>query len=342
MNNINDDTGGDMMASSKALLMLIKAHLDNDTTTFRRVALQIAAKEASSGHTKVAKEIRELIDNCSPIMGQRSGLSNSSFNGNQNEKVDELLHAYYPKDRLKEMVLDTETRQQLQRILHEWHERRNLEAYGLNFTKKIMLIGPPGCGKTMSANVIASELALPLFVVKTEGIMSRYLGESAIHLKNIFEIIKGRKGVYLFDEFDSIGTTRGDAKDIGEIRRVLSSFLMMLEEFNSESIIIAATNYEHTLDWALFRRFDSIIHYKNPDERHSIELIKLKLRNFEVDNIEWGNVKNYVAGLSYAEITQATMGAVKTAILSGTNKVTEDILIDSLQKRVNMWSFRNV
>lgn len=329
------------MASSKTLITLIKAHLDNDTTTFRRVALQIASKEASAGHNKVCNEIRELIDNCSPIVGQNID-TNVKFKERKNvHPMDELLSASYPKERLKEMVLDKDTYTEIQRILHEWNQRRSLEEYGLSCRKKILLIGPPGCGKTMSAKVIASELALPLFVVKFEGLISRYLGETSVQLKNIFDTMKTTKGVYLFDEFDAIGTTRGDLKENGEIRRVLSTFLIMLEEFNEDSLIIAATNYEQNLDWALFRRFDSIIHYTNPNEKHAIQLIKNKLKNFQTEDIDWNILKKYVQSLSYAELTQATTEAIKTTILSGENILTQQILEESLSKRKNMWSFRN-
>ena len=333
--------GGDKMATFQSVKMLIKAHLENDTTTFRRVALQIAAKESNAGHTKISKEIKELIENTPSRVGQSAGAIISSKR-KANVNVEQLLTSNYPTDNLKDMVLNTKTKDELVRLLLEWRQRRNLESYGLNCRKKILLTGPPGCGKTMSASVIAGELTLPLFVVKLEGLISRYLGETSIHLKNIFDMMESTPGVYLFDEFDSIGSTRGDSKEVGEIRRILSSFLIMLEEFNGDSIIVAATNYENNLDWALFRRFDSVIKYTKPTKEECIGLIKLKIRNFEVEKIDWNNIVTYAEGLSYAEITKATMEAIKTTILNNNNVLTEQLLALALRQRKNMYTIKDI
>lgn len=326
--------GGGNMASSEAIKKLIKAHLNNDTTEFRRVSLQIAAKEASSGHTKVANEIRELVDNVSPVLGQTTDINviPKKFQLN-NSELKGLLKSSYTKEKLKDMILDDETKIELEKILIEWKKRRVLESYGLECRKKILLIGPPGCGKTMSAKAIAGELSLPLFSVKLDGLISRYLGETSIHLRNIFDEMRKTQGVYLFDEFDSIGNTRNDFKDVGEIRRVLSSFLIMLEEFDGDSIIIAATNYEKNLDWALFRRFDSIIKYSKPETEDAIKLIKLKLRNFDTKNINWNNIKQYCNQLSYSEITKAVLESIKISVLNDNKKIDEKVLKEELMYR---------
>lgn len=143
-----------------------------------------------------------------------------------------------------------------------------------------MLIGPPETGKTLTASVLASELGLPLFIVKLESLMTKYMGETAGKLRLIFDAIQQTRGVYLFDEFDSIGSQRGNTNDVGEIRRVLNSFLQMIEQDTSDSLLIAATNHSELLDHALFRRFDDLIEYDLPEKKEIIAALKSKLAVF--------------------------------------------------------------
>ena len=142
------------------------------------------------------------------------------------------------------------------------------------------MIGRPGTGKTLTASALAGELGLPLFVVRLDGLITKFMGETAAKLRLIFEVLNQTRGVYLFDEFDSIGSTRGLSNDVGEIRRVLNSFLQMVDQDNSDSLIIAATNHVGILDRALFRRFDDVIEYDLPDRARIIETLKAKLSAF--------------------------------------------------------------
>ena len=170
----------------------------------------------------------------------------------------------YPKTRLNDLVLAPRTRKVLERVIREHKTIRDIRAHGLAPRKKLLLVGPPGTGKTMTASAIAGELALPLFTVRLNQLITRYMGETAAKLRLVFDAIAQTRAVYLFDEFDSIGSERGLSNDVGEIRRVVNSFLQMVEHDTSDSLIIAATNHPKILDGALFRRFDDIIRYIFP------------------------------------------------------------------------------
>lgn len=329
--------GGIPVAKADTIKALIKAHIHGDNNRFRQVALQLAAREASLGHAKVAQEIRELVDNVQPVLGQRveripPELRLSLPKGN----VADLLQASYPKDRLRDMVLADNTRKSLERVITEWRNSQLLHSHGLEKRIKLLLVGPPGCGKTMSARVLAGELGLPLFVVKLEGLISRYLGETSVHLRSIFNAMCETPGVYLFDEFDSIGTTRGDQRDVGEVRRVLSTFLILLEGFRGDSLVVAATNYEQVLDTALFRRFDDVVRFPLPEKNEIRELLQLKIKGFRVDSIDWDRISEVAVGMSYAEVTKALTEAVKTVLLSGEKKLTEAVLLSAIKARKSM------
>ena len=324
------------MAGAEYLKNLIKAHINGDHNKFRQIALQIAAKEASLGHGKVAKEIRELIDNVSPMLGQHTGNVPPELKISAKSNISDLLHSSYPKERLYDIVLLPKTESSIHRIIDEWRNRNNLESHGLHCKSKLLLIGPPGCGKTLSARVLAGELGLPLFVVKLEGLISRYLGETAVHLRNIFNAITNTNGIYLFDEFDSIGTNRGDQRDVGEIRRVLSTFLILLEGFIGNSIIIAATNHEHMLDKALFRRFDDVIEFPMPSEKSAEKLILNKLQCVEKENLNWNALAKETKGMSYAEISKAITESLKTSVLNKYKKIKQNVIIESILRRKEM------
>jgi SpoVK/Ycf46/Vps4 family AAA+-type ATPase len=149
----------------------------------------------------------------------------------------------------------------LERVLTEQRERDRLREHGFSPMRKLLLVGPPGTGKTMTAAALAGEMGLPLFSIQLDGLITKYMGETAAKLRLVFDAIQSTRGVYLFDEFDALGGERGSKNDVGEIRRVLNSFLQFLEQDDSDSIVLGATNHVGLLDRALFRRFDAVLEY---------------------------------------------------------------------------------
>ena len=175
----------------------------------------------------------------------------------------------------------------------------------------------------MTASVLAGELGLPLFQVRLDGLITRYMGETAGKLRQIFEATERTRGVYFFDEFDAIGSQRNVANDVGEVRRILNSFLQMIEQDQSHSLIVAATNHPEILDHALFRRFDEVLHYDLPDEAHIASVLRSRLGKMAGKGICWKRLAGDAVGLSYAEVVRASDETLKEALLEARKEVTE-------------------
>ena len=244
-----------------------------------------------------------------------------------------LLSVSYPETRLGDMVLTEEIWLRLERILREQRGRQKLQAHGLQPRRKILLVGPPGSGKTMTASALAGELHLPLYTLLLHGLITKFMGETAAKLRLVFDALAEQRGVYLFDEFDAIGGQRSTGNDVGEIRRVLNSFLQFLEQDESQSLIIAATNHPEALDGALFRRFDDVIEYTVPPRDLIHRMLQNKLATFEVTDLDWNAVANAAEGLSYADVAHAGEAAAKEAVLRDTLRIETSALTGALQDR---------
>ena len=252
------------MARSEQIKALISSHLKDDSEHFVTVALQLAANEARNGRSAFAKEIRGLIDS-----GKRSPMRVISISG----ELDDLVRQQPVSSKYGSLVVSRNLQKQLDRIAHEFFHVEKLAKFGLGNRRKILLSGPPGTGKTMTANALAKRISLPLFVVQIDRLVTKYLGETSAKLRQVFTMIRERKGDYFFDEFDAIGAERG-GDDVGEMRRVLNALLQFIENEDSQSLIIAATNRVTSLDLALFRRFDDLLCYEKPKKKEMQILIK--------------------------------------------------------------------
>lgn len=320
------------MASAEQLKALIKSHISRDEGQFYSVAMQVAAYEAKRGHGNLAMELRDMIDAAKarlvpgesgkliPLAKPRGELAN-------------LLSVTYPKSRILDMVLDDKALRQLQQVIKEQHLFARIREHGLAPRRKLLLVGPPGTGKTMTASVLAGELGIPLFLVRLDSLITKFMGETAAKLRQVFDSITDMRGVYFFDEFDAIGSQRGLANDVGEIRRVLNSFLQMIEHDQSNSLIVAATNHPEILDYALFRRFDDVIEFKLPTPDQIIGLIHARLGSFLPKRLAVKAVAARAEGLSCAEICRAVDGAIKEAIMHNQALVKEANLNHMLEER---------
>lgn len=321
------------MASAEQLKALVKSHIDQDDRHFFSVAMQVAAREAKVGHGKLAQELRDMIDAAKARMpsGEQAGklLPLARPRG----ELANLLTASYPKNRLADMVLDVEVAEQLARILKEQKLHSRIHEHGLSPRRKLLLVGPPGTGKTMTASVLAGELGIPLFSVRLDALITKFMGETAAKLRQIFDAIGEVRGVYFFDEFDAIGSQRGLANDVGEIRRVLNSFLQMIESDQSHSLIVAATNHAEILDYALFRRFDDVIEYKLPTATQAAKLIQSRLGKFAPKPFPIKAITAKADGLSYAEIRRAVDESIKEAVMHDEERVKPDVLTRAFDER---------
>jgi SpoVK/Ycf46/Vps4 family AAA+-type ATPase len=231
------------------------------------------------------------------------------------------------------MVLSPETRAKLDRVIREHRSVRPIRSHGLSPRRKLLLVGKPGTGKTLTASALAGDLGLPLFVVHLDGLITKFMGETAAKLRLVFDAMSKTRAVYLFDEFDSIGSERGLGNDVGEIRRVVSSFLQMVEQDNSDSLVIAATNHIKLLDRALFRRFDDLIRFELPNSALARLVLKSRLSSFHPEKINFTAAARVASGLSYADITRATEDAIKNALINNRDAVAQADLIAALKER---------
>lgn len=321
----------DDVATAQQLKSLVRSYTAGDDDHFISVALQIAAHSAKKGNAKLAQELRDLVDDIKRRQAQAS--SQTVPIAQPPGQLAGLLASSYPKTRLSEMVLAPATQKPLSRVIHEYRHQDELRAHGLSARRKLLLIGPPGCGKTMTARALAGELHLPLFSVELHGLISKFMGETAAKLHVLFSSMNEARGVYLFDEFDAIGADRGSLNDVGEARRILNSFLQFLENDESDSIIVAATNYVEMLDSALFRRFDDVIRYSLPAEQEAESLIRNRLHAFLPSRVAWKKLKSESTGLSHAEIARACDDAAKQCVIEGKEKISVPELLDFLTER---------
>ncbi len=312
------------MATADQLKSLIRTHLNDQPERFYTTALQVAAHEAKNGHTSLAYEIRTLVDKAKSRPGRLIQFT---------PDLSGLVISSEPKDRLSALVLSVEMKSRIERILSEYKQKSKLVPHGLMHRRKILLTGPPGTGKTLSASVLAGELKLPLYTVMMDKLVTKFMGETSAKLRQVFDFIKEQQGVFLFDEFDAIGGERNRVDDVGEMRRVLNSFLQFIENNTSDSLIVAATNNLRILDQALFRRFDDILHYHKPTVGEIERVINNRLGTFRPKSIHLKSMCETALSLSHAEITQACDDATKETILSDENTVTEKLLKQMIQER---------
>lgn len=325
------------MATAEQLKALLRSYVDGDGDQFLTVSMQVAASAARRGQGKLAQELRDLIDEAKLRSSQSTSVRPVPIARPAGELAD-LVHASFPKAKLSDMVLADSANQSLQRVLIEYRQQEKLRTHGLSARRKLLLVGPPGSGKTMTAGVLAGELHLPLLGVRLDGLITKYMGETASKLRLVFDAMVSRRGVYFFDEFDAIGGDRSRRNDVGEMRRVLNSFLQFLETDDSDSLIVAATNHQDMLDPALFRRFDDVIQYGLPDPDQIERLMKNRLNMFRLADVSWKEVRNSAEGLGYAEVVRACTEAAKSAILCDTSDISTESLISAIRERSTLVS----
>ena len=320
------------MASASQVKQLIRHFLSKDDKRFLSVVLQIAAHEAKMGHVKVADEFRFLVEKAKLTIDTTPEILSSNTKKMANISSD-LFSVSHPSINFENIVLSKDIKLKLVRFLDENKNSKKIRQYGLIPRRHLMLYGPPGTGKTMSASVIANELHLPLFTVRMDSLMTKYMGETSVKLRSIFDYISMHHGVYLFDEFDSIGSKRSVTNDVGEIRRVLNTFLQLLDEHRSDSLIISATNHKEILDEALYRRFDDVIEFQNPDISNISKLIKSRFMAFNLNIYNKESLIKAAEGLSYAEIQKSCDDSIKLAIINNEKMIHQDVIEIMLNER---------
>jgi SpoVK/Ycf46/Vps4 family AAA+-type ATPase len=312
------------MATAEQIKSLIRSHFSDDAERFFTMALQVAAHEAGQGHGALAHEIRDIVDKA-----RKKGAVVLKFPMD----MKGLVLSEEPELSKATLVMPAVLEKRIERIIHEFRQLHKLKNYGLIHRRKVLLIGPPGTGKTMTARVLAHELRLPLHTIQVDRLVTKFMGETGAKLRQIFDLIQQESGVYLFDEFDAIGGERSLENDVGEMRRVLNAFLQFIEMDTSDNMIIAATNSPKLLDRALFRRFDDVLYYNLPEPEERKRLMQKVLGTFLPPKFVWKSVLAESEGLSHSEIDQACRDAVKEIILNDQQAVSDSLLRQMLKER---------
>lgn len=315
------------MATAEQMKSLVKAYADCNDEKFKTVVLQIAAHEARLGHDNLARELKKQIDR---VGSKRANIV-------QLTSTNPMLSLSMPSHDLSELIVSEDIGDKIQRILNEYRNRNKLISYGLTNRRKILIEGNPGTGKTLTASIIASELSLPLYTVQMDKLVTKFMGETSAKLRQVFDSIESNVGVYLFDEFDAIGADRNLDNEVGEMRRILNSFLQFIEQDGSESIIIAATNSQKLLDQALFRRFDDVLHYTLPTQIEIKRLLEYKIKSYDEYFMIPRDVVKAAEGLSHAEIARVCDDAIKNSILND-EPITDKMMVSLLNERQNVYS----
>lgn len=301
-----------------------------------KVCSLIIDDEKNRGHGTLAKQLGVIIATYKDEKND-SKLENSSEKElgtlPMSRRYNDPLVTYVLRRSLRhDMILPELIEQRFQRIEREFAARDRLASFGLHYTKRILMYGAPGCGKTLGAERLAWNTGLPLVKVRFDALISSYLGESASNLRKIFDMAKTTPCLLFLDECDSIAKSRSIGNDVGEIPRIVNTLLQLLDDFDSPGLLVAATNLDKSLDKALFRRFDDVFEIPPPRIKEIEQLLKLALSTMKLDNsIQWKEIARQLEGTSAAFVVKVGKDAAKRAILAGFSSVQQKDLEHATQ-----------
>ena len=323
------------MARADLLKQLFRAYRDSDRDSFFDVANLIADEERKKQHTVLANELLRILNN-GVVSAAPSIRGTFQPPPRDHEKEAPLLEIRHPVRYFDELVLHVGTKEMLLKVMREFQQWDILEANGLRPSHKLLFCGPPGCGKTVTAEAVAAELGLPLVYVRFDSVVSSLLGETASNLRKVFEYIRNGTWVVLFDEFDAIGRSRDDATEHGEIKRVVNAFLQMLDNFHGYSMLISATNFEQALDPALWRRFDEVIRFEYPTVSQIETLLLKRLEPVRNLRISPKRYSGQLEGSTFCDVERITTDILKSCALDGRTRLK----LEDIDKAIESHVFR--
>ena len=324
------------MSNGKLLRQLIRSGAEGDLDAFRGVAKQVIADERQKQHHLLANDLETILYGRSQTPSSPALRNLTATIPEDRERGIPLLSVCEPVRGLEDVVLSSENLSAVKEILREHNREEVLRAHGLRPSDRVLFCGPPGCGKTLTAEVIASELGRPLAIVRTDSVVSSFLGETAANLRKVFDFVAASPMVALFDEFDALGKEREDASEHGELRRVVNAVLQMLDAYEGRSLIIAATNHEGMLDSAIWRRFEEVLVLKPPTVAQLRRLLSVKLRGvrreFAIDDVVG---RGWFKGATHADVERVLRRALKEMVLQGSDLRLRIEHLEAARRREN-------
>lgn len=319
------------MAQGSLLRQLVRAGARSGDPEFVRAAEKVIEEERAKRHHLLANDLERILYGEVSSMYVRP-TRELEIPRDQDRGLP-LLDVREPLRGLDDIVLTERNKGVLAAAIEEQAKVDVLGSWGLRPMGRILLCGPPGCGKTLASEVLALELGLPLAVVRFDAVVSSLLGETAANLRKVLEFLTTQRVVALFDEFDAIGKTRDDASEHGELRRVVNAFLQMLDGYRGRSILLAATNHEGSLDVALLRRFDEVMRFERPDIAAIRRLIGAKLRSIRADfALQDQEISARFLGMSHADIERVLIRAIKSMVLAGRDSLALEVVDAALER----------
>ncbi|MFQ7244154.1 MAG: AAA family ATPase [[Eubacterium] siraeum] len=328
---------------------IITAHCSGDEAKFKTAVDELAADEDKKGNVRVSSLILSaykgtkstLIKKPDVVSTPEGGFAPQSagcgtYAPRDKDSLLELYDIVCPNISLDDVVLPVNQRKLLLQILQEQKENTKLAEHNLPAANRLLLCGPPGCGKTMTANAIAHELGLPMAYVRLDGLVSSYLGQTSVNLRKVFTSV-GTKPIVLFlDEFDAIAKKRDDGNEMGELKRVVTALLQNFDNMPDNVFLIAATNHEHLLDPAIWRRFNYVINFGYPDEEQRAELINRWLAEYKVEHsLDIKKLTALTVDRSTAQIKELIISAAKRYVTTDTTITTDELLELLIQQLTN-------
>jgi AAA+ superfamily predicted ATPase len=318
------------MARADLLLALVSSGAGGDDLAFRRAAEALIAEEQGKKHSVLASQLTDALSRRRPA----SNISSLA----RNDAALALLNESEPERRTSDLVLPPSARQTINGLVEEHHRRDLLRSHGVEPRHRVLLVGPPGGGKTTLAEALASELAVPLLTVRYEGLIGSYLGETASRLAALFAAVRLRPCVLFFDEFDAVAKERGDTHETGEIKRVVSSLLLQVDKLPSYVVVVAATNHAELLDRAVWRRMQLRIELPRPTRAAAAEFLSAWSQRTGVDlGLAPKTIAERLHGISFAELEEFALDVQRRSILSGPEPQAREVT----QRVLKEWATRS-
>ena len=315
--------------AGRQLKEIFRAFQARDELAFRRAAMEIIEEEKAKHHNALARDLQKLL----VVGGGRIDSGATVFvppPPKDREGDWDLGEVREPQRLLEDLILQDTVVARLKNIVDEIRQWSTLDAAGVPRRQRLLLQGPPGCGKTTAAEALAAELGRPLLVVRLDAVVSSYLGETASNLRRILEYADQAPFVVLFDEFDALGRSREDASEHGEMKRVVTAFLQMTDRYRGPSLLLAATNHPSLLDEALWRRFDEVLTFELPTVHQLRQVLRLRLRGVAHRSIKIDAYASALKGLPHAAAEKLIIDARRNALLRNSGAIESQDVESSL------------